>query len=109
MIIYDREIKFRVDEKTDMVLRKKAKEERISMSTYLRKLICSEKNISRSEYLDYKQLIYEINRIGNNINQVAKNHNSSIYKESDYKQLIECMDKIITLMEELHPGKLKDR
>lgn len=43
----------------------------------------------------------EINKIGGNINQIVKNNNSHLYRESDKIDLIKYMEEINGLIKEL--------
>ena len=79
----------------------------IKNSEYVRRLI--EQDMGRMQiaqmdtqetYLQRKDLIYEINRIGNNINQIAKNVNSNLYLDYEKKKLFAMMDKLVNLLEE---------
>lgn len=79
----------------------------IKRSEYIRRLIEQDMgriNLSdmktQETLLQRKELIYEINRIGNNVNQVAKNVNSGLYTEYEKKKLFAMMDKINKLLEE---------
>ena len=63
----------------------------INSSEYLRRLIETDRGnkeqySSQEDFLDRKQLIYEINRIGNNINQIVKNVNMHYYTEYEKKK-----------------------
>ena len=58
------------------MLTKNAFEYGLSKSEYLRKLILAESLTGKQWHMDRdqaKQLIYEVNRIGNNVNQIAYN------------------------------------
>lgn len=74
-------------------------------SQYIRKLLDEDmgKNhgaYTKEEFLVKKQLIYEINRIGNNINQIVKNVNMNFYSDYEKKKLFAMMKKLLELMEE---------
>lgn len=107
---YDREFKFRIDEKTDGMLKRKAEKRGISKSLYLRGIIMTEEKnvIDREQLLVYKDLIYEINRIGNNINQIVKNNNSRLYSEDDKKELAAGMEEIKKLLVTYSPFMISD-
>jgi hypothetical protein len=47
-----------------------------------------------------KELINEVNAIGNNINQITRNHNSKLYRENDRELLIAYMKKLNLLVKE---------
>ena len=44
--------------------------------------------------MNLKILINEMNRIGNNINQITRNHNSGLYSQSDRERLMAYMRKL---------------
>ena len=61
------------------MLTKNAFEYGLSKADYLRKLILAEALTGKQWHMDRdqaKQLIYEVNRIGNNVNQIAYNTNA---------------------------------
>lgn len=73
-------------------------------SMYIRKLIDEDMGrnhrvYTKEEFLVKKQLVYEINRIGNNINQIVKNVNMNFYSEYEKKKLFAMMKKILKLLE----------
>lgn len=75
-------------------LNRKAKEKGLSESQYLRMLITNRPR-DYPELLEVLQnLANEINHIGININQIAKNNNSGLYHESDKKRLYVYMKQI---------------
>lgn len=59
-------------------------------------------NLQSADDKDLKQLMSEVSRIGNNINQIAKgiNSNHRVY-ESDLKEIKNGQDTIIRLVREL--------
>lgn len=72
----------------------KAAESGVNESVYIRNLI-------GKKPLDYPEirkalamLITEVNRIGNNINQVVHNNNSGLYSEADKRHLMAYMKKL---------------
>lgn len=83
----------------------------INTSRYIRRLI--DKDMGKSipvqtqeEFLAKKQMVYEINRIGNNINQIVKNVNMHYYTDHEKKKLFAMMQKIAKLFEkEREEGK----
>ena len=63
------------------MLTKNAFEYGLSKSEYLRKLILAESLSGKQWHMDRdqaKQLIYEVNRIGNNVNQIAYRSSPSL-------------------------------
>lgn len=76
----------------------------INYSVYVRRLLDKERGNTapeqtQKEYLQRKELIYEINRIGNNINQIVKNANMHYYSEMEKKKLFAMMTKLISMIE----------
>lgn len=61
---------------------------------YLRLLISQRPNDYPEVRVLLKQLINEVNRIGNNINQVVHNNNSELYRREDKEHLIAYMKKL---------------
>ncbi len=87
-------ITVRFTEKEKAFLEEKAAEARVTPVEYLRRSICRQ----QFDYIVYKQvddLIYEIHRIGNNINQIAHNANSGYFNEAEAKRLLANM-KVLT-------------
>ena len=84
----------RLTKKERDFLDEKAAEAGVTSGEYLRRSIRSK----QLDYIVYKQvddLIYEIHRIGNNINQIAHNANSGYYNEAEAKRLLANM-KVLT-------------
>lgn len=76
----------------------------IKESEFLRRLIDADmgKKINiqtKEEFLAKKQLTYEINQIGTNINQIVKNVNMHYYTDYEKKKLFAMTRKIIELLE----------
>lgn len=81
----------------------------IGEAELLRRLIASDMGKSiqvqtQEEFLLKKQLVYEINRIGNNINQIVKNVNSHYYSDYEKKKLFAMMKKVAELMDKEKGG-----
>ena len=69
------------------------------LSKYLRKLILAESLAGKQWHMDgdqAKQLIYEVNRIGNNVNQIA--YNTNVVRFSSNKDWGELQAKYFELM-----------
>ena len=83
------------------MLTKNAFEYGLSKSDYLRKLILAESLTGKQWHMDRdqaKQLIYEANRIGNNVNQIAYNTNVKRFaSNADWEELRKNYFKLITL------------
>ncbi|HMM32022.1 MAG TPA: MobC family plasmid mobilization relaxosome protein [Clostridia bacterium] len=70
----------------------------LSVSALVRKLLNGTK-IQENRAKDFKALYTEINRIGNNINQIARSVNAGIATPEDAAQALFLLKKIYTLME----------
>ena len=99
-----------VEEEKQMLI-KNAYEHNLSQSEYIRKLIIADSIVGRQWTMDKdigKQLLYELNRIGNNINQIAYNtnvkafasHHDWMQLKDDYFKLLELIGKFPFLDEE---------
>lgn len=53
---------------------------------------------SKQNFLLEKELITELNKIGTNINQIAKNNNSHYYSDIDKKKLFAMMGRIESIV-----------
>ena len=85
---------FRVSEEEGKQLTEDADARGLTESAYLRLLI-RQKPKDYPEVKDQlKTLINEVNHIGVNINQITKNHNSSLYLEEDKRRLFAYMKKL---------------
>lgn len=94
---------FKLTEETAKILAERSQAENMNESEYIRYLLMnqSEQPKSRELELEIMRLRNEINKIGVNVNQLVKNNNSHIYKESDKISLMKSMEEISILLEEL--------
>lgn len=97
-------MRFRITDKQKEHIDRKCKEHGINNSEYLRRLVDSDMGKlipmqTREQLLVRKELIYEVNRIGNNINQIARNVNMLHYSESEKKKLFALAKKVMELLE----------
>ena len=87
------------------MLEKNAYELGLSKADYLRNIIMYGKFLGRHFVMDKeqgKQLIFEINRIGNNINQIAYRTNAKIYAgNSEWQELRENYFELLSLLGKL--------
>jgi hypothetical protein len=81
-------------------LSEKAKAAGMCEADYLRLLITQKPNDYPEIRMLLKELINEVNAIGNNINQITRNHNSKLYRENDRELLIAYMKKLNLLVKE---------
>lgn len=82
-------------------LAEKSKEAGMCEADYLRLLITQKPNDYPEIRILLKDLINEVNAIGNNINQITRNHNSKIYREADRELLSAYMKKLNLLVREV--------
>lgn len=71
-----------------------AKEKGMNFSQYVRYLTKNKPKEHPEVIKIFKNLINEINRIGTNINQIARNCNSGIYTYEDKRRLLAYMKSI---------------
>ena len=91
---------FKLTEETAKLLVERSKAENMNESEYIRYLILNQSEHPRSRELEVEimRLRNEINKIGVNINQIVKNNNSHMYRDSDKIELQMQMDKIKDLL-----------
>lgn len=70
----------------------------LTASAAVRKLIAGAK-IQKNKARDMKTLYGEINRIGNNINQIARSVNAGIASREDAAEAVFLMKKVYDVME----------
>ena len=97
------EFKFRISKELKDLLESKSKNASMNSSEFLRQLILSSQiNIKATNKKDLKELIWNVNKIGVNINQLAHSLNYSIQMEKldsyNYKNLI---NKLIIIENQL--------
>lgn len=97
----ERHFDIRLSQADKAELEKKAKNTGLTESAYIRALINNEYPISREDYQNIKNLVNEINSIGNNINQIAKKFNMGMFSEYDKKHLIDLMNTLVKNTEEI--------
>lgn len=90
---------FVTEEEKEMIKEKMEQYGTDNMSGYIRKMAI-DGYVIKKDYSELKDLIYEIGKIGTNINQIAKrvNTTSSIY-EVDVNDIKRKMDKLWQLLQ----------
>lgn len=97
---------FRMTTKEFEQLKHNARQRGISVSAYIRDTALHQNSITKDKegfalkrkYIqECNNLNYEINRVGNNINQIVKDYNSEFYSYSEKEQLKLLLNKIIEL------------
>ena len=94
---------FKLTEETARILTERSKAENMNESEYIRFLLLNQSMHPRSRDLELEvmRLRNEINKIGLNVNQIVKNNNSHLYRESDKINLIRYIEEINELLKEL--------
>lgn len=96
-----RQVNFRLSEAEYAILEDKAKKAKMNISNYLRHIVLLSAVVDRGLPADrIRPLLNELNRIGNNINQIAYNTNyrRSVIKEDfdgladEYRKLLRLFD-----------------
>lgn len=85
-----------------------AKERGMNFSQYIRFLTRNKPNEHIEVIKLFKELTNEINRIGNNINQITKYCNSGVYTQEDKKRLyayMKCIDEKLEEVLDLYGNK----
>lgn len=91
---------FRMTEKEAGQLRENAKRQGVKESEYIVLLLSQKPNDYPEIRILLRELINEVNAIGNNINQITRNHNSKLYREGDKELLSAYMKKLNLLVKE---------
>ncbi len=94
---------FRIDEDLAEYLSDKADEMGLSMSEYLRRLATNEPMVRLKTKRNLEGIKYELSMIGNNLNQIAHELNSSYYiyftnddeNPKKLKQTLENLDRVL--------------
>lgn len=92
---------FRMTKKEAEQLRQAAESRGMKESAYIRLLLSQKPNDYPEIRILLKQLINEVNAVGNNINQITRNHNSKLYRKEDRELLSAYMKKLNLLVGEV--------
>ena len=92
---------FRLTQQEADRLKKQAQESGLKESEYIRLLLSQKPNDYPEIRILLKELISEVNAIGNNINQITKNHNSKLYRTEDREFLCAYMKKLNLTVREI--------
>lgn len=85
---------FRLTRQEAELLKRRAQEKGMKESEYLRLLISQRPNDYPEIRILLKELINEVNAVGNNINQITRSHNSKLYRPEDRELLCAYMKKL---------------
>ncbi|MCJ8010140.1 MobC family plasmid mobilization relaxosome protein [Paenibacillus sp. KQZ6P-2] len=98
----NKEIKFFVTEEELEFIDNKAKAAELNRSLYIRKMAI-EGYIIKQDFTYVEELVYEVNKIGNNINQIAFRANSMDYLSvEDLIYLRKKLDEIYSRIEQFY-------
>lgn len=98
----DKEVKFFVTDTELQMIDQKAAVAELDRSKYLRK-IAIEGFIIKRDFTQVEQLVYEINKIGNNINQVARRANEiDFVNKGEIMYLKKQLDSIYNQIEKFY-------
>ncbi len=92
---------FRMTEQEAAMLRQEVERRGLKESAYLRLLLSQKPNDYPEIRILLRELVNEINAIGNNVNQITRNHNSRLYRESDREMLTAYMKKLNRMVREV--------
>ena len=85
---------YRLTKEQDEELKRNCEKLGITESEFIRLLITQQPKDYPEIRRMLRNLNTEINHIGNNINQIVKNNNSSLYREEDKERLISYMKQL---------------
>lgn len=107
MAKYTCKITIRLTQQEYSDIEKKAAALHLDISKYVRKTILDNPYEKPELVKECQNLSYEINRIGNNINQIAYLHNSNLYNPEDIDNLLQMMSFIRKLIVDFRKRILK--
>ena len=98
--MYNKQIKFRANEEIEKIIAVQTNKLNMSTSEYIRELIKQDYKLNNIDSIadfkaDLKQVIKELNSIGNNLNQLAR------YTNKEKKMLKEVMLEVVDLVDKL--------
>lgn len=107
MARYIRKITIRLTQQEYSDIEKKAAALHVDISKYVRRTILDNPYEKPELIKECQNLSYEINKIGNNINQIAHLHNSNLYNPEDIDNLLQMMSFIRRLIMDFRKRILK--
>ena len=99
--------RLRVEERNHIV--KRAEECGIKPSEYVRRLIARDMGQtavfqSLEERQQRNRCVYEVSKIGNNINQIVKDYHNSFYSPEQKEDLKRLLELVVEKMDEIFPA-----
>ena len=94
-------VKFRMTEQEKKTLQQQVERYHMNMSDYIRRVAARPPDVTKAEFnASIQKTIYEIHKIGNNINQIAKKYNENNYVEPSENLLLR-LGEVYELMQGL--------
>ena len=100
----NKRVTIRIEEKLREKIKLESKKSNLTMSKYINNCL---KNKSIIVIENGKEIYYELSKIGNNINQIAKKLNSNIATTSDLKTLDNISKELANIWQLLNSLKSK--
>lgn len=100
----NRRITIRIEEKLREKIKLESKKSNMTMSGYINRCL---KNKSIIVIENGKEIYYELSKIGNNLNQIARKLNSNIATNSDLQKLDNISEEITKIWQLLNSLKSK--
>ena len=92
-------VKILMTAKEKAELQNLAGQHHMNMSDYIRRVSARPPNVTKDEFEDsVTRVIYEINKIGVNINQIARSVNAGIARAEDARRGLFLLDQVYELM-----------
>ncbi len=97
----------RIPTEEKAALRRRAKANHQSMSAYVRASINNRPADNPKLLLEYQKQLTQLGKIGNNINQIVRAHNSGLYRSEDRAELCMAMQQVSSIMQEIRDSFFK--
>ena len=92
---YTKMIRVRLTEEETIL--KQAGEQNLNLSQYVRARITDRMQNQPELVKEFQKLNYEVNRLGNNLNQIARNYNMNLYHPDDIQEIKDIAVEIMKL------------
>ena len=94
---YTKMIRVRLTEEEYETILKQAGEQNLNLSQYVRARITDRMQNQPELVKEFQKLNYEVNRLGNNLNQIARNYNMNLYHPDDIQEIKDIAVEIMKL------------
>ena len=105
--IRNEQIRLRLTKEEEKVLDEKTSKAGLSRNEFLRRLILGERVYKRKEK-DFKDYAYQVNRVGNNLNQLVKILRNKELTKKDLLEIEKTIDEIKSTQEWIEHDYKKD-